>query len=96
MYEPDAIMIDVGNPGQFVSGHAAIREGLNDLLSIKKDFELRLLKTLQRSIGRTSCVFDTSEKYHSVKLESMRKSDPATGGFNNASQPTPPAAAGRG
>lgn len=47
MYEPNAIMIDVGHPGQFVSGHAAIREGLNDLLAIKKEFELRFLKALE-------------------------------------------------
>ena len=35
--------------------------------------------TADPRIGKRSCVFGTSEKYHSVKLGSMRKSDPATG-----------------
>lgn len=45
LYEPDATLMP--QPGQTVSGHAAIREALEGFLAIRGRFELRHQKTLQ-------------------------------------------------
>ncbi len=47
LYEPDAVMVEVPQPGPVVRGHAAIREGLADLHALKPKFELNILKTLK-------------------------------------------------
>lgn len=47
LYEPDAIMVDVQQPGTFDKGHAAIREGLSKLQALRPEFELKIKKTLK-------------------------------------------------
>ena len=47
LYEPDAAAVMVPQPGPIVRGHAAIREGLSELLAFRPQFELRILKTLE-------------------------------------------------
>ena len=47
LYEPDAVMVEVPQPGPVVTGHAAIREGLSDLLNLKPKLELNVRKTLR-------------------------------------------------
>jgi uncharacterized protein (TIGR02246 family) len=47
LYEADAVMVMVPQPGPVVRGHAAIREGLSELLAFRPQFELRILKTLE-------------------------------------------------
>jgi uncharacterized protein (TIGR02246 family) len=45
LYEPDAIVMP--QPGQIVSGHAAIREALGGFLALKPKFDLRFQKALE-------------------------------------------------
>ncbi len=47
LYEPDAVAVMVPQPGPVVRGHAAIREGLSELLAFKPQFELQIQKTLE-------------------------------------------------
>ncbi len=47
LYEPDAIAVMVPQPGPIVRGHAAIREGLSELLAFRPQFELQIQKTLE-------------------------------------------------
>ncbi|MEE9170424.1 MAG: nuclear transport factor 2 family protein [bacterium] len=47
LYEPDALMVEVPQPGPIVRGHAAIREGLNKLHALKPQFELKILNALK-------------------------------------------------
>ena len=47
LYEPDAVAVMVPQPGPIVRGHAAIREGLKDLLALMRQFELQIQKSLQ-------------------------------------------------
>ena len=45
LYEPDAILVP--QPGQTVSGHAAIREALQGFLALKPKFNLHFQKALE-------------------------------------------------
>ncbi len=47
LYEPDAVMVMVPQPGPVVRGHAAIRKGLSELLAYRPEFELQIQKTLE-------------------------------------------------
>ncbi len=47
LYEADAVAVMVPQPGPIVRGHAAIREGLSELLAFGPQFELHILKTLE-------------------------------------------------
>lgn len=47
LYEPDALMVEVPQPGPIVRGHAAIREGLSKLLALEPKFELNIQNTLK-------------------------------------------------
>ncbi len=47
LYEADAVAVMVPQPGPIVRGHAAIREGLSELLAFRPQFELQILKTLE-------------------------------------------------
>ena len=40
-------MVEVPQPGPVATGHAAIREGLSDLLNLKPKFELNIHKPLK-------------------------------------------------
>ena len=45
LYEPDAILMS--QPGQTVTGHAAIREALQGFLALKPKFNLQFQKALE-------------------------------------------------
>lgn len=47
LYEPDALMVEVPQPGPIVRGHAAIREGLSKLMALKPKFELNIQNILK-------------------------------------------------
>ncbi len=47
LYEADAVAVMVPQPGPIVRGHAAIREGLSELLAFRPQFELQIQKTLE-------------------------------------------------
>jgi uncharacterized protein (TIGR02246 family) len=47
LYEADAVMVMVPQPGPVFRGRAAIREGLSELLAFSPQFELQILKTLE-------------------------------------------------